>query len=432
MGTVNGTTSQHGSKYDFYMVYETSFDATKMKHTVKVSSHLRVKKWRYIGTTSHNLTIGGVSVDKDSGYKKTCGDNTSTKVYKIASGSKTYPASSSARDIKLKASMSADSGGYGPGNCSVSKTITLKARLSAKGKLTVSNVTSHSIRLDVSELPTGVGYTRTCTFYYKRSNTTNWTKAGVLKIASDKSSDSLAINDTFLPGVTYDFKCSIAAPDGTIMCTPTAKGTTQKDTFSLVIEKAGVDEVQLRVTGLVGVAGSARTLKAYRRVKGASNWTSVATISYGAKDDVGAPKLSFPNLQKGTTYEFLVEMYYGTYFSYSATTLATANTANREDYTIGDIVIDESSITIPITNNTIDCNSNVAYAYIKGNELPYCYLGRQNGDFTKGESFVLQFDISNNETFKQLTEVSSLKIIFGITNFQVSWSKIEDILQIEL
>lgn len=433
MGTVNGTTSQHGSKYDFYMVYETSFDATKMKHTVKVTSYLSVKKWRYSGTTSHNLTIGGVSVDKDSGYKKTCGDNSSTKVYKIASGSKTYPASSSARDVKLKASMSADSGGYGPGNCSASKTITLKARLSAKGKLTVSNVTSHSIRLDVSELPTGVDYARNCTFYYKQSNTTNWTKAGTLKIASDKSSGSLAINNTFLPGVTYDFKCNIAAPDGTVMCTPTAKGTTLKDTFTLSMSGAKTDTVSISVYGLVDVAGSARVIKGSYRVKGASTWVAGPSLSYSSTASAGKPVLLFTGLQNNTLYEFLVEVYYGSYLSYSASISVTAGASTSDNCTVGEVVIDDNFITIPITNNTLDEAITLVDAYIRSNALPYYYVGAQACDLSKGKSAIIKLDISNNTVVKNLLNKRCLKVILSNgTGLDDTAATIKKILQIEL
>lgn len=419
MATVNGTTSQNSSKYDFYFVYTTSFDSTKMLWTVTVTSYLKVIKYKYSGTTSHNLTIGGVSVDKDSSYSKTCGDNSTTKVYKIASGKKTYAASKSARKVTLKATMSAPSGGYGPGTCSSSKTITLPAKLSSAGSLSVSGINAHGCTLNLTDLATGLGYARTCKFYYKKSTITSWSLAGTVSVASGKSSGALVLTNLLLPNTLYDFKCSIAAPDDTVMCTLTGSTTTSSDLFTLSVASIGNTTVSVKVSGLVSTASMTRTLKGYYRVKGTSAWLTGPALSYAATTAIGTPQLSFTGLTDGVTYEFIVYVYYGTFLSSSASTSATTVLIIREDYTIGTIVIDDSKITVPITDNKSQLSSGLALVYVKGSDFPYYYAGEQSVDFSSNTSVTLSIDISDNEDIKGLSGDCSLKIVFCSTAYKI-------------
>lgn len=321
MATVNGTTSQNTSKYDFYMTYSTSFDSTKMQHKVTVNVYLDVIKYKYSGTTSHKLKIGGVSVDEESSYKKTCGDNSRTKTYKIASGSKTYSARTTERSVTIEATMTAPSDGYGPGTCKVSKKITLPAKLSTAGALAVSSMSTHTCTLKVSSLKTGLGYSRTGKFYYKLDSATSWTLLGSKSIPSADSSISYSTPLVLMPNRKYDFKCAIVLPSGSTSHTVTTEGTSDTDNFSLSKSALTQSSVKLAVNGLIATCGRERVLKLFYRRKGASSWTALTAKNktFKANSNIGTPVFSITGCTAGTAYEAKVECYYGSYRSAYAT-----------------------------------------------------------------------------------------------------------------
>lgn len=334
MATVNGTTSQRTSIYDFYFTYDTSFSSSKMQWTVKVKVYLEVDTYKYSGNTSHSLSIGGTTVDKESNYTKTCGDSSSKKTYLIAEGFKTYAASSSDRSVKIEASMTAPSGGHGPGTCKASKTITLPAKLVKSGELSLSDLAQHSVTIKVTGLKTGLGYARTAKFYYKRAEASSWISAGSDTASSSDSNVSLTITKKLISNYKYNFKVNIYTPTGTLLQTFTTTATTSKDNVTFAKSSVTENSVKVVLSGLVETVYLKRVLKFYYRRKGATNWTALSskTHTIASGDAAKAVTVQVANCAAGTTYQFKVELWYGAgYLASSATCEATTVRSDISD-----------------------------------------------------------------------------------------------------
>ena len=375
MATVTGTVSQNKSKYRFYIEYSTSFNSSTMKWTVKCTSYLRVDHWAYEGNTSHSLYIGGNKVASRSDYKKSCSSNSGIKNFRIATATKTYSASASARSVKLTAKMTANSGGYGPGSCSVTKTISLPAKLSSAGSISFSSITSHSCTVKATGLATGLGYTRTVKFYYKLSSSSAWTLIGSNSVSSGSSSVSRS-RGALLPGRTYNFKYEVYAPNGKLMKTCSGSMTTAKDPFTLSLASKTETKVAVRVNGLDGNVGYTRTLHGYYKKKSDSSWKKFSTVlTLSATTTSTSVTYTFTGLTAGVAYDFYVACLY------SSTELSRATFAATTNVAVPDIPYEfavehtDTTIELEITDNISPYFSGHAAVYICGDDAVYYYVG---------------------------------------------------------
>ena len=404
MAQKDGTVSQNSSKYSYYLIYSYSFDANKMKWTVAATAYLVVHKYRYTGNTSYAVYIGGNAVASQGSTSQTRGDNKTSVTYTVGSGSYPYDALATARSVGISATLSAASGGYGPGTCSASVTISLPAKLSSAGKMTVGSVSEEHCTLSVSGLSTTLGYARTCTFQYKKSTASTWTALGTNSVAATGEGCTRTVTD-LLPGTKYDFRCIVTAPSGTTLVTLTGSATTSTDPITVDFDSVNYYDATILVKDLISVSDYARTIKGFYRVAGESDWIAGPTSTHAADKAIGTPSLKFTDLQDGVDYEFKIEVYYGSVLSTSSNLSAT--TPINEDYTIVDPVIDEGMIIVEITDNKENNFIGKVSAYAREAEMPYEFLGTVDADFKTTPK--IKFDWPYD---KEGTEATTVKTIF--------------------
>lgn len=385
MAKVTGAVGQNKSKYKFYIEYSTSFNNSTMKWTVKCTAYLEVDHWTYEGNTRHPLYIGGNKVDSRYDYNKSCSSNNGVRSFKIASGTKTYAASTSARSVKMTANLNAPSGGYGPGVCKVSKTISLPAKLSSAGSISFSNVTSHSCTVKASGLATGLGYTRTVKFYYKLSSSSAWTLIGSNSVASGSSSVS-RLRGALLPGRTYNFKYEVYAPNGTLMKTCSSSVTTATDPFTLSLSAKTGTSVSVRINGLDSNVGYARTLHGYYKKKTDTVWTKAPTVLTIASTASASVAYTFTGLASGIAYDFYIACLYSSTELSRATFATTTNVVVPETPYEFSVTHTETGINLEITDNISPYFDGQVAVYVCGDDTIYHYLGMY--DVTCGASAV--------------------------------------------
>lgn len=376
MATVKGTVSQNKSKYKFYIEYTTTFNASTMKWTVKCTSYLEVDHYAYEGNTSHSLYIGGTKVASKSDYKKSCYSNSGVKSFQIATATRTYAASTSARSVKLTAKMTAPSGGYGPGSCSVTKTISLPAKLSSAGEMSIASVTSHGCKVSATKLATGLGYTRTVKFYYKLSSASAWTLLGSDSVSSSESSASCTVNG-LLPGRGYSFKYEVYAPDKSLMKTCTGSATTLKDTFTLSLSKKTETTVAVKVSGLDGNVGYTRTLRGYYKKKTDTTWTKASPVlTLSATTTSTSVTYTFTGLTAGVAYEFYIACLYSSTELGRATFATTTVVVEPEIPYEFTVEVTTQELVITVEDNISPYFNGHAAIYIRGqDDDSYYYLG---------------------------------------------------------
>ena len=283
MATKTGTVSQNKSKYKFYISYSTSFSTSTMKWTVTAKVYLQVSYYAYEGRTTHKLSIGGTVKSSKSNYTKACYSNSGTKSFLIASGTQTYAASASSRSVTISASMSASAAGYGPGTCSASVTVTLGAKLSSAGKWGIATSTINSLTYSVTGLSTSLGYTRKVYFDVGPYGG-SYTKTQSKSVGASTSSVSFTTTG-LMPGTRYQIRARVYAPNNALMLTLTGNIYTKSETMTLSASSVTAEEAKLSFKLATKNIGYERKVYWYKRLKGASSWTSVSgttTVANGS------------------------------------------------------------------------------------------------------------------------------------------------------
>lgn len=127
--TVAGTTSRNSSKYDFNCFYTLTNDTVNKQYTLKVTAQLKIRKYKFSTTKAHkvNIEVNGKTYTKAlNGLSG--GDNASTVTKPLYSKSVNFPYASAACRIPVSISTTdISSGGYGPGICKASTSISIPA-----------------------------------------------------------------------------------------------------------------------------------------------------------------------------------------------------------------------------------------------------------------------------------------------------------------
>lgn len=387
MATKTGTTSQHKSKYTWYLDYTTSFSTSTMRWTVSVKVYLRVANWAYEGNTTHKLSIGGASVASRSNYNKACRSNSGTTDFLFASGSKTYAASSSVRSVALSGTANAPSNGWGPGKCSASTTISLAAKLSSAGAISTASVGTSGFIIRATGLPTNLGYTRTVKFAYKLTTATAWTSAGNSSVSASSSSASKAVTG-LLPGKTYNVRYQVTAPDGTLMKTATATVTTLTDSaFNISLKRTTESSVEVFINGLSSNVSYIRYINGFYRKQGSTTWESSVVVSWipAGGSAVGLTYL-FMDLEPNTNYEFAISVSGNNTELNRATlvasTLKPGGSSESEDYTFDDAVDGSGGSIVVNPKNPSDTEVDVSLYARDASALRYYRIGGYSLDFT--------------------------------------------------
>lgn len=393
MATKVGTVSQNKSKYKFYIDYSASFSTSSMKWTVTANVYLQVSYYAYEGRTTHKLSIGGTVKSSRSNYNKACYSNSGTKSFLIASGTQTYAASASSRSVVISASMSAPSGGYGPGTCSASVTVTLGAKLSSAGRWGTATSTINSLTYSVTGLSTSLGYIRKVYFDVGPYGG-NYTKTQSKSVGASTSSVSFTTTG-LMPGTRYQTRARVYAPNNALMLTLTGNIYTKSETMTLSVSSVGAEDADIWFTLGTKNIGYERKVYWYKRLKGASSWESVSgttTVANGKNSGVNL----FRNLIDDSDYEVLAICKIGSTEICRATIsfstikglpdLQVSMIGYSNDHRLKLEVIDSTSPK-PVNNQVV--------AYIYSDEASY-FIGEQVVEFTD-DIMIVEFPILDEE-----------------------------------
>lgn len=337
MGTIKGTNSRHANKFDFYIKYSVESEPKNLRYKVTVSAMLDIVKWKFDSSLPETVTV---SIDGSKSSKKypngmdNWGNNKSRVTKTMHSYTKYFAYGSSAQKIKLTAKTTdIESGGYGPGVCSASGTITLDAKFDAAGSLSVDHTAEDSLRATLSELPAKVGYERVIDWYCKLGTDSAYTKLQQTIIAASSKTTSFSVSRAgLLSSRPYNFKVVISAGGYTI-ATKTAVGTTTATTLRTNLTMGntyGTMDINLK-----GSIGFVRELSWYYRKSNENNYllSHVTTISASA----GSTNYThiFSGLLSNVSYQFKV-------------VLKTGNTLLKEMDVTGTTIRDESLVPLPV------------------------------------------------------------------------------------
>lgn len=403
MATKTGTVSQNKSKYKFYISYSTSFSTSTMKWTVTASVYLQVSYYAYEGRTTHKLSIGGTVKSSKSNYTKACYSNSGTKSFLIASGTQTYAASASSRSVTISASMSAPSGGYGPGTCSASVTVTLGAKLSSVGKWGTATSTINSLTYSVTELSTSLGYTRKVYFDVGPYGG-SYTKTQSKSVGASTSSVSFTTTG-LMPGTRYQTRARVYAPNNALMLTLIGNIYTKSETMTLSVSSVGAEAADVWFTLGTKNIGYERKVYWYKRLKGASSWESVSGTNL-VSDGKNSGANLFRNLIDDSDYEVLAICKIGdTEICRATTSFHTIkglpdHQITEQGYADGELTIEviDSISALPVNNQVV--------VYVYTGEDSY-FVGEQVIQFTE-EVMTVKFPVTNTEVQTALSNEHTL------------------------
>ena len=403
MATKTGTVSQNKSKYKFYISYSTSFSTSTMKWTVTASVYLQVSYYAYEGRTTHKLSIGGTVKSSKSNYTKACYSNSGTKSFLIASGTQTYAASASSRSVTISASMSAPSGGYGPGTCSASVTVTLGAKLSSVGKWGTATSTINSLTYSVTGLSTSLGYTRKVYFDVGPYGG-SYTKTQSKSVGASTSSVSFTTTG-LMPGTRYQTRARVYAPNNALMLTLIGNIYTKSETMTLSVSSVGAEAADVWFTLGTKNIGYERKVYWYKRLKGASSWESVSGTNL-VSDGKNSGANLFRNLIDDSDYEVLAICKIGDIEICRATTSFHTikglpdHQITEQGYADGELTIEviDSISALPVNNQVV--------VYVYTGEDSY-FVGEQVIQFTE-EVMTVKFPVTNTEVQTALSNEHTL------------------------
>lgn len=127
--TVAGTTSRNTSHYDFNCVYTLTNDTANKRYSLEVTAQLKINKYRFSTEKEHkvNIKINGTTYTKTfSGLSG--GDNATVVTKNLYTKTVNFSYASEARSVPVSITTTdIESGGYGPGICKASATVTIPA-----------------------------------------------------------------------------------------------------------------------------------------------------------------------------------------------------------------------------------------------------------------------------------------------------------------
>lgn len=260
--------SQNSKYFTFTVETKVTADDKNLRWKVVSTAKLTVKVWAFRPGPSYTITVD----NGDSGTGKiqggvTYGNNRSNVTYKLGTVTTYYSYSTSSRKVKVSASSSGSitSGGYGPGRLSYSGSVTLPAKFSSKGNLECTKITQASATVELSDIPSKTGYTRSITWYRDGKSYGSTSIPG--------TSSTTSYTKTFsglLPGKTYTFKATIKTGSTTI-ATKSVTETTPRETGKMTLDR-GTTYISVVVDDMFENPNYTRTVKTYYREKGETNY----------------------------------------------------------------------------------------------------------------------------------------------------------------
>lgn len=408
---VNGSVGDNSSKYDYYLEYDTSFDITTMEWTVTVTAYLVVKKTKYQGKTTYNVSIGGEIVDSLQSTTLTRGDNKTEIKYVMGTGSNTYAASDKDRTISVWTAMNAPSGGWGPAYCSASTSVVLPAKYRTSGKLTANNISSAGCSFYVTELPKDLGYDKECYFYYRVLGTSAWTRFSHVTVPDNETTCETFVTG-LIPEETYEISCDVYSPNPPDKMLFYLTTTVTLPVAGLTLSLSEIDSrsAEIHLYDVEQVVPVHRTFHGYCKPSDSSEWVLRSIIDLDANVEAGIFGMNFNDLTSGTSYDFKVEIYYNEVLTVEAALSAT--TTVLVDYSILNSYISDNNLVIECMDNKNQDFIGQASVYIRDENMPYFFVGGQSVDFTEDSRVEINLPIPATIPIDYLTGTTSVKAIF--------------------
>lgn len=337
MGTIKGDNSRCKNKFDFYIKYSVVSEPKNLRYKVTISAMLDIVRWKFDSSLPETVTVsidGSKSSEKYPNGMKNWGNNSSRVSKTMHSYTKYFAYGASAQKIKLTAKTTdIESGGYGPGKCSASGTITLDAKFNGAGILSVDYAAEDSLRATLSGLPSKVGYERVIDWYCKLGTDSTYTKLQQTIISASSKTTSFSISRaSLLSSRPYNFKAVIRA-GGYMIATKTTTGTTAATTLRTNLTMGNIYGTM--DAALKGSIGFTRVLSWYYRKSNENNYLLSHAITIPASAGSTNYTHTFSGLLSNVSYQFKV-------------VLKTGNTLLKEMEQAGTTIRDESLVPLPV------------------------------------------------------------------------------------
>lgn len=138
MPTINGSVSNKPDKMKFWIEYSYSQNVANNTTTITAISYLNLSYWAFSGSATRSVTIDG-TVSSSSASLSCDNNTTSSKTFEIHRIVKTVNHNANGtKSVTISAALNCTSGGYGPGICSASATVSLPT-IPRASSVTVSN-----------------------------------------------------------------------------------------------------------------------------------------------------------------------------------------------------------------------------------------------------------------------------------------------------
>lgn len=235
MTTITGTTSMNQSHYDYILKVSTTEDNAHARYKVTVTAYIRTIRYKFISWIDHECVIAiNGKAHKKNFNGLSSGDNRTVVDTALFTVSEYIPYSAAKQTISITSETDlVSSGGWGPGHCAASGSVSIPLKLSTAGSLNFVHSSESSIKAKLSGV-SKAPYRRTIKWYRKLATAKEWTYVETDHIAANRADSVVTVARGLLSNRAYNIKAVIIhTGSGTIITSKTCNGRTQKSSGML-------------------------------------------------------------------------------------------------------------------------------------------------------------------------------------------------------
>ena len=393
---VIGTVAQFKSKYQYYLMYSTTFDNDTMQWEVLTKVYLLVSYANCIGDASHFLSIDGAIKERKTNYPVKYMSPSGSKEYLIASETSYYKASATARKLKVSSTMTIYLSNSIQEQCKVNAIIELPAKLNLKGNLHCTT-SKNTVRVVLSDLTTGLGYSKTAKIYYKPSTASSYTHLGKFNIPDTIDEFSKTFNG--LPGTKYSIKVQLYANDRILVNTLTDSVVTAELTVQFNVRNITDSSVEVQSLSQQALININKKVYFYCKLKDAFEW-GAPIATYDITTSFCSYSYTYTGLTPDKDYEFKVVWTTSKEEPLGRATTVCRTAKGPQDPNVTEVEVTSNELVLDINDKSSNIPvHNKIVVYARSEDKVY-FVGEQTIEFIQNVMRV-KFPVLN-EDIKQL------------------------------